>query len=163
MNKDVKQVVDVLVDKLGFELAGMTGTGHYRLVHPNGPMTIPCSPSDGRWQQNSLRQAEQISGRKLPRKKSGRPSRGKSGSGYSVKRTAAEADASRRSDEYRIRIQQTDSRLRALYESGRRVNPAEALALLDERNQIASNLAGLHQPVPKLEIGGACYDSDACC
>lgn len=74
MRKDVQEVADILVNHLGFRYAGTTGTEHHLLIHPNGGRTtLPATPHGGnRWRENAIAEAERVSGRRVPRPKSGR-------------------------------------------------------------------------------------------
>lgn len=60
MRKEVKQVLQI-AEKHGFSCTGLSGSSHWVLQHRSGvKMSLPCSPSHGRWRQNALADIRRI-------------------------------------------------------------------------------------------------------
>lgn len=60
MKKEVKQVVEI-AEGHGFTCLGLNGSDHWTLRHTSGrKITLPSSPSRGRWRQNALAQIKRI-------------------------------------------------------------------------------------------------------
>jgi len=58
--KGVKDVIRYAADH-GFTLIGLTGSGHWRLVHASGePLIIPQTPSCYRWDKNAKAKINRI-------------------------------------------------------------------------------------------------------
>lgn len=53
--KDVGEIIRY-AESRGFELTGMTGSGHWRLRHKNGPILILAATPNGgsRWRKNAI-------------------------------------------------------------------------------------------------------------
>jgi len=59
-NKEVRQLIRELEQK-GWVFVRMCGTGHFKMRHPSGGITIiPNSPSDGRWIKNKRAEIRRI-------------------------------------------------------------------------------------------------------
>jgi predicted RNA binding protein YcfA (HicA-like mRNA interferase family) len=60
VRKEVKDFVRTAED-YGFVCVGLNGSSHWTLRHKSGvKVTVACSPSKGRWQQNALAQIRRI-------------------------------------------------------------------------------------------------------
>jgi phosphoheptose isomerase len=60
MRKEVKQVVQI-AEKHGLTCIGLNGKSHWTLQHHSGvKITVPSSPSRGRWRQNALADIKRI-------------------------------------------------------------------------------------------------------
>lgn len=76
MHKVVREVVEK-ARRIGWKYQGVNGEGHPVLVHENGErQTLPATPSDYRGLTNAVLALERKAGRKLPRQKSGKVSKG---------------------------------------------------------------------------------------
>jgi predicted RNA binding protein YcfA (HicA-like mRNA interferase family) len=70
MKKEVKDLVRIAAD-YGFVCVGLNGSSHWTLRHKSGvSVTVPCSPSRGRWRQNALAQIRRIHRQQLTKGKS---------------------------------------------------------------------------------------------
>lgn len=83
MNSEARHII-TLARQLGFTVAGVTGSGHIRLDHVNGQVTIASTPSEYRGRANTIAQLERVAGRKLPRAKHRRGHKRTGGSGFSL-------------------------------------------------------------------------------
>ena len=60
MKKEVKQVLKI-AEEHGFTCIGLGGKSHWTLEHKSGArITLPSSPSRGRWRQNALADIKRI-------------------------------------------------------------------------------------------------------
>lgn len=60
MKKEVKDVLRI-AEQHGFTCIGRSGKDHWTLQHSSGAkMTLPSSPSHGRWKQNSVAHIKRI-------------------------------------------------------------------------------------------------------
>lgn len=137
--------------QLGFVFDGLTGGGHmrYRHVETGAVYTTASTPSDGRSRTNALMGMEKMSGRKLPRKNSGKH-KGKRVNAASYEKTSAELASSNRVDRLltqanRIRLEWDD----VIANKGRDA-AAKARSLLSSYEEIRLQLEGLHRIIPPL-------------
>lgn len=92
MNSEARDLI-ALAEKLGFTFDCILGSGHVRLVHPNGPVTIPATASDWRARKNSIAQMERVAGQRLPRAKTGRSRKPVARTDFDVSTAARESAA----------------------------------------------------------------------
>lgn len=60
MKKEIKDVIQFAEDH-GFTVLGLTGGSHWRIRHASGAhLTLPSSPSRGRWKQNAMADIRRI-------------------------------------------------------------------------------------------------------
>lgn len=138
---------------LGFEFVGYARTGHPRFHNADvgATITTASTPSDWRSMTNSLVKMERISGRKLPRDKSGHHSFKPVRRALDTRLSDAEEKSLERITELLGEAELLKSRWDQLI-SGRadRTAALEARKILDSYEKVRRELSSLHRLIPPL-------------
>lgn len=146
LHRDVREHAQQLLAR-GWQHDRTSSKHHPRLVWPatGERISLPSTPSDNRWLENSQAQARRIDGH--VERHSGPRFRHSRGSGYSPTPSDSERRASERITALRDEIAEIDERLPALCPR-RQYDQVRRLAV--RRCQLVTELAELHQPAPPL-------------
>lgn len=141
-SENVRRLLNA-AESLGGTYEGKDGRGHHVIDFGGQRYSVACSPSEWRGLRNAISDMERITGRKVPRQKSGRYSHGNRGSGFRL--PAAPSAFADEKDTLHTRAGEIIAELRTVRSAGRS-NDDRALELIREYESISDRLTELHQP-----------------
>lgn len=145
MADDLSRLIDE-AKKIGFEYAGQDGRNHIVLVNGDLRYTTSFTTSDWRAHQNALRDMERMSGRKLPRQKTGKY-RFKPSTPSSMRLSAEEIRDGAEVDNLLANAESMRQRFRELAKSANRREVQVARQLLEDFERVKEALADHHRVV----------------